>query len=183
MTLLNTGDGHLYVTEGLSENTIVLVLTYIVTLCHCFISVWTYIVTLCHCVSVVSAYINLLVDSLRMLSSISFGGSKSKDKSARNCFHQILVTLRRMDCTGFEDLPVTLSVSKVDKDGHRETLETNSVCLKPQGGLPEDLPCLVQREDGWMEIEMGTYHVSIDEGGGNGKTGLFVEGIELRPLD
>ncbi|KAJ8449114.1 hypothetical protein Cgig2_004169 [Carnegiea gigantea] len=73
--------------------------------------------------------------------------------------------LRRVDCTGFEDPPVTLSVSKVDKDGHRETLETNSVCLKPQGGLPEDLPCLVQREDGWMEIEMGTYHVSIDEGG------------------
>jgi len=99
-----------------------------------------------------------------------------------------------MRYTGFEHLPVTVSVSKVDKDGHHEPLVTNSVYLKPQRGLPRDLSCPVKREDGWMEIEMGTHHVGMDEGvvlemalmeieRGGWKRGLLVEGIELRPLD
>lgn len=96
--------------------------------------------------------------------------------------------------TGFERVPVKVSVSEVDETGHHPIV-TNSVYLKAQEGSPEGVPRPV---DGWMEIQMGTYQV----GGGDGvresvflemsvrqteilnwKRGLLIQGIELRPLD
>ena len=98
--------------------------------------------------------------------------------------------------TGFERLPVKVSVSEFDESGHRPIV-TKSVYLKPQEESPEGLPRPTERRDGWMEIEMGTYRVGVDDGVGerviletsvrqteilNWKTDL-VQGIELRPLN
>lgn len=99
--------------------------------------------------------------------------------------------------TGFERVPVKVSVSEVDESGHHPIV-TKSVYLKPQEESPEGLPRPTERRDGWMEIEMGTYRVGVDDGVRervvletsvrqtemlNWKTDLLVQGIELRPLD
>ena len=99
--------------------------------------------------------------------------------------------------TGFESVPVKLSISEVDETG-RHPIVTHSVYLKPQEESPEGVPRPAEREDGWMEIEMGTYQVGVDGDVRenvfletsvrqteilNWKSGLLMQGIELRPLD
>ena len=102
------------------------------------------------------------------------------------------------DCTGFERVPVKVSVSEVHESGYRPIAD-KSVYLKPQEESPEGLPRPTERGDGWMEVEMGTYRVGVDDDGVrekvvletsvrqteilNWKTDLLVQGIELRPLD
>ncbi|XP_057809653.1 putative F-box protein PP2-B12 isoform X2 [Salvia miltiorrhiza] len=70
---------------------------------------------------------------------------------------------------------------------------------EPGGGYPEEQAKMVKfqegndREDGWMEIQVGEFYVDLEENGevqvqlldtsGNTKSGLIVEGIELRPFN
>lgn len=120
--------------------------------------------------------------------------------------------LVKEDYTGFEFIPMKVCVSEADEDGlpinrDHHPMVTKLVYLKSLEGSrfsrdPEDLPLPVDREDGWMEIEMGTYQVGSDDNDGafckkglvlemtlreierlNGKEGLLIQGIELRPLD
>ncbi|KAJ8449115.1 hypothetical protein Cgig2_004170 [Carnegiea gigantea] len=75
----------------------------------------------------------------------------------------LVFKLMHTDYTGFERVPVKVSVSEVDESGHHPIV-TKSVYLKPQEESPEGLPRPTERRDGWMEIEMGTYRVGFDDG-------------------
>lgn len=72
---------------------------------------------------------------------------------------------------------------------------TKNVCLDPnsEGNRVAGLQRPNVRSDGWLEIEMGEFfnagleyevHMSVMEiKGGNWKSGLFLEGIEVRPKE
>ncbi|XP_076935786.1 putative F-box protein PP2-B12 [Bidens hawaiensis] len=121
---------------------------------------------------------------------------------------------------GFEYQPAEVSIGI---SGLKSQTQTQTVFLDPEGepsrrypvvprrrmgmyhrGYPNMNPNVViarvgngngpkQREDGWMEIELGEYYIkgSGDEGelemsltevkGGNWKGGLLIQGIEIRP--
>ncbi|KAL6971101.1 hypothetical protein U1Q18_030783 [Sarracenia purpurea var. burkii] len=105
--------------------------------------------------------------------------------------------------SGFESIPVKASVRVLgespDGTGEEDDAAITTVFLKlpasnttsersgeHRGRLPET------RKDGWSEIELGQFYNDGEEGGEvgirlreveilNWKSGLFVEGIELRP--
>ncbi|XP_048129634.1 LOW QUALITY PROTEIN: F-box protein PP2-B11-like [Rhodamnia argentea] len=74
--------------------------------------------------------------------------------------------------------------------GSEEHDEGRSVTLNPRGGEPT---AIRERADGWMEIEMGEFHNENGDGtlvcclkevdNYRQKSGLIVEGIELRPKE
>ncbi|GMN19287.1 hypothetical protein TIFTF001_050912 [Ficus carica] len=87
---------------------------------------------------------------------------------------------------GFENRPVQL---RVDFEG-REDGEGLSVVLDSRGNIDDVMP--KDREDGWKEVEMGEFFNEDGEDGSvlcslkevdnyHTKSGLIVEGIELRP--
>ncbi|KAH9611763.1 hypothetical protein KSS87_009027 [Heliosperma pusillum] len=108
------------------------------------------------------------------------------------------------DDTGFET-PVETTVLEVDEDdegpprNNSNDMIVKSFYLKPmplRAAFVGKMP--VERGDGWMEVDMGRYHVgdidSISERAviemtlwevkaGNIKQGLLVHSIDLRPLD
>ncbi|KMT15348.1 hypothetical protein BVRB_3g060530 [Beta vulgaris subsp. vulgaris] len=106
---------------------------------------------------------------------------------------------------GFDNTPVNVSIYESDEYGFSGENDVKVVkrfylkapMVRRRSRRPKELP--IEREDGWMEIEMGRYHhVSVDDGidegvtlvmilreidEGQWKSGLVVQGIELRPLD
>ncbi|CAJ1976311.1 unnamed protein product [Sphenostylis stenocarpa] len=98
---------------------------------------------------------------------------------------------KTMDVRGFANSPVELAVNFLGDHG-----STKIVCLDPrvQSSRNNRVAGLQRpniRSDGWLEIEMGEFfnttlenevEMSVTEAkGGNWKSGLVVEGIELRP--
>ena len=117
--------------------------------------------------------------------------------SLKTNYAAYLVFKLRSRANGFDDPPFKASVGTI---GGGEVYE-QSVCLdlgEPsldgQILLPEQphISCPKQRKDGWLEIELGEF---FNEGGqddelqirlmevedGRWKSGLIVEGIEIRP--
>lgn len=106
---------------------------------------------------------------------------------------------------GFDNTPMNVFISEADEHGlsrQRDIVVFKRFYLKAptvrrRSRKPKELP--TEREDGWMEVEMGRYHhIGVDEGAHEGmvllmtlrqidelhwKSGLVVQGIELRPLD
>ncbi|XP_043722227.1 F-box protein At2g02240-like [Telopea speciosissima] len=93
---------------------------------------------------------------------------------------------------GFKDVLADVSV-KLANDGGAEEGEVKFVYLGPEQQLGrQEGQGLMERGDGWMEIEMGEFFNERDEDGevemsllevksGNWKSGLIIQGIELRP--
>ncbi|KAK2402550.1 hypothetical protein QL285_052059 [Trifolium repens] len=109
-----------------------------------------------------------------------------------NTQYAAYAVFKMIDSRGFQNRPVELSIGV--EGGHSST---RNVCLDPNvEGMPHSRVVGLQRPsvrtDGWLEIEMGEFfnsgieneevHLNILEiKGGNWKSGLFLEGIEVRP--
>ncbi|KAK9747915.1 hypothetical protein RND81_02G022900 [Saponaria officinalis] len=102
-----------------------------------------------------------------------------------------------MYSSGFEHVPVTVSISEINEDGlptnYYHTPKTRRFYLKVPNPSKRDVLQPVVRRDGWMEIEMGRLRRYRVEGeilemtikeceNGQYKTGLVIHGIEFRPL-
>ncbi|XP_058182261.1 putative F-box protein PP2-B12 [Rhododendron vialii] len=96
--------------------------------------------------------------------------------------------------TGLESLPVKASVRFVNGEDEYEDNNSSTVFLKLRtlrsvgGGQNGRLP--QTRKDGWMEIELGEFYNDVADDGevemrlrevSSSKSGLIVEGIEVRP--
>ncbi|KAL2231149.1 putative F-box protein PP2-B12 [Sesamum indicum] len=79
-----------------------------------------------------------------------------------------------------------------DDDEDEEIQMFDEDGVGPYTGLPGDTEHPKQRDDGWMEVELGEYFVksgydgeleiSLKEvKGGNWKSGLIIQGVEIRP--
>jgi len=109
-----------------------------------------------------------------------------------NTQYAAYVVFKMIDAWGFQNRPVELSVGV---EGSR--CSTKIVCLDPnvegrQHNIAVDLQRPSVRSDGWLEIEMGEFFCSgieneeilmslLEIKAGNWKSGLFLEGIEIRP--
>ncbi|WJX12805.1 hypothetical protein P8452_03260 [Trifolium repens] len=109
-----------------------------------------------------------------------------------NTQYAAYAVFKMIDSRGFQNRPVELSIAV--EGGHSST---RNVCLDPNvEGRPHSRVVGLQRPsvrtNGWLEIEMGEFfnsgieneevHLNILEiKGGNWKSGLFLEGIEVRP--
>jgi hypothetical protein len=109
-----------------------------------------------------------------------------------NTQYAAYAVFKMIDSRGFQNRPVELSIAF--EGGHSST---RNVCLDPNvEGRPHSRVVGLQRPsvrtNGWLEIEMGEFfnsgieneevHLNILEiKGGNWKSGLFLEGIEVRP--
>ncbi|XP_010694669.2 putative F-box protein PP2-B12 isoform X2 [Beta vulgaris subsp. vulgaris] len=106
---------------------------------------------------------------------------------------------------GFDNTPMNVFISETDEHGLSRQCDIvvfkrfylKAPTVRRRSRKPKELP--TEREDGWMEVEMGRYHhIGVDEGAHEGmavlmtlrqidelhwKSGLVVQGIELRPLD
>lgn len=99
---------------------------------------------------------------------------------------------KMINARGFENICVELSVNFDGDHG-----SSKNVCLDPIEGSPNErgvaagLQRPIVRSDGWLEIEMGELsNIGLEDEvqmsvmevkNGQWKSGLFVEGIEVRP--
>ncbi|XP_061342639.1 putative F-box protein PP2-B12 [Gastrolobium bilobum] len=110
-----------------------------------------------------------------------------------NTQYAAYLVFKMIDGIGFRHSPVELSVGSL----HGQTT-THTVCLDPNlGSRPHrrvvGLPLPNERSDGWLEIEMGEFFNSgledevqmsvVEIKCGNWKSGLVLEGIEVRPKE
>ncbi|XP_061342574.1 putative F-box protein PP2-B12 [Gastrolobium bilobum] len=110
-----------------------------------------------------------------------------------NTQYAAYLVFKMIDGRGFRQSPVELSVGALH--GHSTT---HTVCLDPNlGSRPHrrvvGLPRPNERSDGWLEIEMGEFFNSgledevqmsvVETKYGNWKSGLLLEGIEVRPKE
>lgn len=111
-----------------------------------------------------------------------------------NTQYTAYVVFKMIDAWGFQNRPVELSVGV---EGGQSS--TKIVCLDPNvevEGMQHNRAVGLQRpsvrSDGWLEIEMGEFFSSgieneevlmslLEIKAGNWKSGLFLEGIEIRP--
>jgi len=111
-----------------------------------------------------------------------------------NTQYAAYVVFKMIDAWGFQNRPVELSVGV---EGGQSS--TKIVCLDPnveEEGRQHNRAVGLQRpsvrSDGWLEIEMGEFFSSgieneevqmnlLEIKAGNWKSGLFLEGIEIRP--
>ncbi|CAO2825976.1 unnamed protein product [Amaranthus hypochondriacus] len=106
---------------------------------------------------------------------------------------------------GFNNPQMKVCASEFDKQGLSQNQLHSLQAVKqhyiqtPEGWIPRSEDSPIERDDGWMELEMGRYLVpgmghGVDEGlilqmifwevkELHWKSGLVVQGIELRPLD
>ncbi|KAG4997642.1 hypothetical protein AAZX31_10G160100 [Glycine max] len=109
-----------------------------------------------------------------------------------NTQYAAYLVFKMIDARGFHNRPVELSVNVFGGHG-----STKIVCLDPNEELPhrrvEGLQRPNARSDGWLEIEMGEFFNTglddevqmsvVETKGGNWKSGLFIEGIEVKPKE
>lgn len=106
---------------------------------------------------------------------------------------------------GFNNPQMKVCASEFDKQGLSQNQLHSLQAVKqhyiqtPEGWIPRSEGSPIERDDGWMELEMGRYLVpGMGHGADEGlilqmifrevkelhwKSGLVVQGIELRPLD
>ncbi|KEH42966.1 putative phloem protein [Medicago truncatula] len=106
-----------------------------------------------------------------------------------NTQYAAYLVFKMIEAEGFQNCPIELSVGV---EGGQSG--TKIVCLDPnvEGGQHNRAVGLQRpsvRSDGWLEIEMGEFNSGLEDGDvlmnvketNNWKSGLFVEGIEVRP--
>ncbi|KAB1219764.1 hypothetical protein CJ030_MR3G005773 [Morella rubra] len=100
---------------------------------------------------------------------------------------------------GFEYQPVEVAVGLVGGMSHKRTVYLDAERVRimelqaPEPSENEDAQYPTERGDGWFEIELGEFFTGGEDGelemsvleikGGNWKSGLIVEGIEIRPKE
>ena len=109
--------------------------------------------------------------------------------SPKTRYAAYLVYKLRNGAHGFDGPPFKASVGTVGGEVYEQTVRLGLFVMEPN---QQHTSRPKQREDGWLEIELGQFFI----GGGeddelqiklrevealNGKTGLVVEGIEIRP--
>jgi len=127
------------------------------------------------------------VAELRNVCWLEIGGVLNTLALSPDTRYAAYFVFKMIDPRGFRNLRVDVSV------GFNGDCSTQNVCLdrSSNGRRVAGLQHPSLRSDGWLEIEMGEFfnvglednvHMSVKEvNAGNWKSGLFVEGIEVRP--